>query len=91
VRHKSRSVPDTWLRFIPTTSVTHKADEPDPIVGLFDSDGLPGEDLAEIDFLPIEADAAADCDGGTPVMVIDLRIAASVTQKMRTARVPLTE
>ena len=28
--------------------MVHKADEPNPIVGLFDSDGLPGEDLAEI-------------------------------------------
>jgi hypothetical protein len=42
---------------------------------LFDSDGLAGEDLAEIDFLPIEADAATGCDGGSPVMewVIDVR------------------
>jgi hypothetical protein len=61
--------------------MVHQADEPNPIVGLFDSDGLPGEDLAEIDFPPIKADAAAGCDGGSPVMewVIDVRIAASVT------------
>jgi hypothetical protein len=79
VRHKSRSVPDTWVTGY--TDDVGKADEPNSIVGLFDSDGLPGEDLAEIDFLPIEADAAAGCDGGSPVMewVIDLRIAASVT------------
>jgi hypothetical protein len=31
---------------------------------LFDSDGLAGEDLAEIDFLAIEADAAAGGHGG---------------------------
>jgi hypothetical protein len=55
--------------------VTHKADEPNPVVGLFDSDGLPREHLAEIDLLPIEADAAAGCEGGSPVMewVIDVR------------------
>jgi hypothetical protein len=48
---------------------------------LFDSDGLAGEHLAEIDLLPIEADAPAGPDGGSPVMewVIDLRIAAGVT------------
>jgi hypothetical protein len=42
---------------------------------LFDSDGLAGEHLAEIDLLPIEADAAAGCDSGSPVMewIIDVR------------------
>jgi hypothetical protein len=61
--------------------MVHQADEPNPIVGRFDSDGLPGEDLAEIDFPPIEADATAGCDRGGHVkeQVIDLRIAASVT------------
>jgi hypothetical protein len=39
-----------------------KADEPNPLVGLFDSDGLAGEHLAEIDLLPIEADAPANRD-----------------------------
>jgi hypothetical protein len=33
----------------------HEADEPNPLVGLFDSYGLAGEYLAEIDLLPIEA------------------------------------
>jgi Phage integrase family len=45
--------------------IIHKADEPNPIVGLFDSDGLAGEDLAEVDFLPVEADSAAGSDGET--------------------------
>jgi hypothetical protein len=35
---------------------------------LFDADGLTGEHLAEIDFLPVEADAAAGRDSGCPVM-----------------------
>src|SRR5437762_3840589 len=39
--------------------VIDKADEPNPLVGLLDTDGLAGEHLAEIDLLPIEADAAA--------------------------------
>jgi hypothetical protein len=30
---------------------------------LFDADGLAGEDVAKIDFLPVEADAAAGRDG----------------------------
>jgi hypothetical protein len=48
--------------------IIHKADEPNPIVGLFDSDGLAGEDLAEVDFLPVEADSAAGSDGDGLVM-----------------------
>jgi hypothetical protein len=55
-----------------------KADEPNAIVGLFDSDGLAGEDPAEIDLLPIEADAVAGRDGGGPVMegIVDFREAS---------------
>ena len=48
--------------------IVQKADEPNSIVGLFDSDGLAGEDLAEIDFVPVEADAAAGRDGDSLVM-----------------------
>jgi N-acetylglutamate synthase-like GNAT family acetyltransferase len=33
------------------------------LVDLFDSDGLAGEDLAEVDFLAVETDAAAGGDG----------------------------
>jgi len=57
---------------------SHKTDEPNPLVSLFDSDGLAGEDLAEIDFLPIEADSSAGGDGGGPVMegIFDVRQAA---------------
>ena len=46
----------------------HEAYEPDVIVGLFDADGLSGKDLAEVDLLPVEADASACCDGDSPVM-----------------------
>src|SRR5437762_11357410 len=48
--------------------VIHKTDEPNPLVGLLDTDGLAGEHLAEIDLLPIEADAPAGRDGGCPVV-----------------------
>ena len=33
------------------------------VLDLLDADGLPGEDLAEIDLLPLEADAPAGGDG----------------------------
>ena len=46
--------------------VVHEADEPNVLAHLFDADALAGEDEAEIDFLPIEADAAAGCDGAAP-------------------------
>jgi hypothetical protein len=52
-----------------TEIIIHKADQPNPLVGLFDPDGLAGEDLAEIDFLPIEADASASGDGGSQLSV----------------------
>jgi len=42
--------------------VVHEGDEPDVLVGLFDSDGLTGEDGTEIDFAAPEADAAAGGD-----------------------------
>ena len=35
---------------------------------MLDTDGLAGEHLAEIDLLPIEADAPAGRDGGCPVV-----------------------
>ena len=43
--------------------VVHKADQPDVVADLLDADVLPGEDAAEIDLLPVEADAAAARDG----------------------------
>ena len=46
-----------------TQIVVHEGREPKAIVDLFDSNGLAGEDLAEVDFLAIEADAAAGGDG----------------------------
>ncbi len=39
--------------------VVHEADEPNLLADLLDADALAGEDGAEIDFLPIEADAPA--------------------------------
>lgn len=33
------------------------------VFDLFDADGLPGKDPAEIDLLPLVADASACCDG----------------------------
>jgi len=43
--------------------VSHKADEPDVVVGLLDADGLAGEDGAEIDLSAFVADAPAGRDG----------------------------
>jgi hypothetical protein len=40
----------------------HEDREPDVVGDLFDTGGLTGEDVAEVDFLPIEADASALCD-----------------------------
>ena len=37
----------------------HEADEPDALVDLFDADVLAGEDRAEVDLAPVEADAPA--------------------------------
>src|ERR1700726_2097978 len=42
-----------------TEIVIHEADEPDLLAHLFDAHLLPGEHGAEVDFLPIEADAPA--------------------------------
>jgi hypothetical protein len=39
--------------------IVDEADEPNALVGLFDSDGLAGEHLAEVDVACLEADAAA--------------------------------
>jgi hypothetical protein len=37
-----------------TEIIIHKADQPDPIADLFDTDALAGEDEAEIDFLALK-------------------------------------
>jgi len=39
--------------------IVHEGDEPNLFAHLFDSDVLTGEDHAEIDLLPIEADTTA--------------------------------
>jgi hypothetical protein len=58
--------------------IVHKADEPNPVFGLFDSDGRASEDLAEIDFLDVEADAAAgrDSDGLVVEGIVEVRQSA---------------
>ena len=43
--------------------VVHKADQPDLLRDFLDADILSGEDLAQIDLTPLEADASARCDG----------------------------
>jgi hypothetical protein len=48
--------------------IIHKADQPELVAHLFDADALTGEDNAEIDLLPIEANAAACGHGGGSVM-----------------------
>ncbi|WP_158231375.1 hypothetical protein [Bradyrhizobium sp. C9] len=48
--------------------IIHEADEPNPVIGLFNSDDLTSEYLAEIDFLPVEADPTAGRDGDDLVM-----------------------
>jgi hypothetical protein len=55
--------------------IIHEADEPDPLVGLFDADGLASEHQAEIDLLPMEADALPNGEGGSPVVegIFDVR------------------
>jgi hypothetical protein len=55
--------------------MAHEADEPNAVVGLFDADGLTSEDLAEIDFPPIEADATAGRHGNGLLVerIVDVR------------------
>ena len=43
--------------------IVHEAGRPDMVLGLFDADGLTGEDEAEVDLFAIVADAAAGGDG----------------------------
>jgi hypothetical protein len=48
--------------------IVHEGDEPNVLAHLFDADALAGEDEAEIDLLPIEADATA-CGHGDDLVV----------------------
>jgi len=48
--------------------VVHEGDEPDFLAHLFDAHLLPGEHCAEINFLPIEADAPARGHGDALVV-----------------------
>lgn len=45
--------------------VLHEADQPDALTDLLDADVLPREDIAEIDFSPLETDAPVARDGGS--------------------------
>ena len=62
--------------------IIHEGDDPNVVAHLFDADTLAGEDGAEIDFLPVEADAPACGHGGGPVVerVIELRQASVGTR-----------
>ena len=51
-----------------TEIIIHKADQPELVAHLFGADALAGQDDAEIDLLPIEADAAACGHGDGPVV-----------------------
>ena len=55
--------------------VVHEGNEPNFFAHLFNSHLLTGEDGAEIDFLPIEADAPACCHGDSLIVerIIELR------------------
>jgi hypothetical protein len=46
--------------------VVHESDEADALVDLFDADGLPGDDLTEIDLAHFEQMGAAGRDGDGP-------------------------
>ncbi len=58
--------------------ILHEADKPDLVVDLLDADSLAGEDRAEVNFLPSEADAAAlgSCDGPVVEGVLEVRESA---------------
>ena len=55
--------------------IVHKADQPNLVAHLFDTNALAGEDDAEIDLAAIEADAAACGHGGGSIVerIIELR------------------
>jgi ABC-type uncharacterized transport system substrate-binding protein len=58
--------------------IVHKADQPNLVAHLFDTNALAGEDDAEIDLAAIEADAAACGHGGGSIVewIIELRQAS---------------
>ena len=61
--------------------IVHEADEPNVLAHLVDADALTGEDCAEVDFLPIEADAPARCDGGGwPIFASPYDISPSISR-----------
>ena len=73
--------------------IVHKADEPNLLADLLDADALAGEDGAEIDLLPIEADAPA-CghgDGSVVEWVIEFGQASVDTVITVNANFVMTE
>ena len=58
--------------------ILHEADQPDLVLDLLDADLLTGEDRAEVDLLPSEADSAAVRDSDGPVVegVLEVRESA---------------
>jgi hypothetical protein len=48
--------------------VVHEGDEPDAVIDFFDSEGLACEDGGDVDFLAVQADAAAGRDENIAVM-----------------------
>src|SRR5438445_6571498 len=55
--------------------VIHKTDEPNAVVNFLDTDGLPGERYAEVDYLVVQAKkfAAGDDDGAVVDRVVRIR------------------
>jgi len=69
--------------------IVHEADEPNVLAHLFDADALTGEDDAEIDLLPIEADAPACGHGDGLVVETGNRGPASLCRGALKARIAL--
>src|SRR6478736_219619 len=69
-----RFEPACLLVEVPEIAV-HKADQPNLVAHLFDTNALAGEDDAEIDLAAIEADAAACGHGGGSIVerILELR------------------
>jgi len=69
-----RAVPRFWSPSRSSQIILHKTNQPDIVVNLFDADGLPGKDLAEIDFLVSQTNAAAagDHDGFVVEGIVDV-------------------
>src|SRR6266568_1109669 len=65
--------------------VIHKADQPNTFFDLLDTDSLPREDSAEINFFAVETDTSAvgDVDGAVVKRIIKFRQAALFKQALK--------